>query len=420
MHEQANRVNQSQPAAGESGKQALSFPAPVLVSGAIMLSGQPENRLTPSAMPGAQRVVQRAVSLDNPDVFTPYVKMAGKIGANLLLCPVYAEIATKAVIDFAGTFFQQLKVTPPKIAIDPEIVAGDGALDWSTWELIVGASTPTESVNSENSALIMGAVFHELRHAEQLVRSVRWAVAKNKSQASITHDLGIPDALFLEVKAGVTADSGNDQQACKWYDSRHKGDAAQKDVVKLGMIAAEAEKMLITSLDPISKHLRALAKDLKTKLNSTAGASKTMKDADDSIKTCTDALNPKKIYKPFEIMEGIVSAYRSLEIEKDAHLLGWKIENSILGNIRPETFVTIKKSALALCLDTALKSLLKLQKASDDALFDEMNTPRNTLLTYVDTLDQVGFDFNTEWDIGSIKSFIKTYKETILAGNRSI
>lgn len=351
-----------------------------------------------------------------------YAGIMGKIAhSGLMLVSEFAPAAEKLVAGFAEKFFTEIKAPVPKVTISEDETAGQGEFDSVTWTLSVGASTPTESINKDSAAFIFGAIYHELYHAEQAIRSVLWALAKGTPEVTIERDLGIKYETILRIKEGGTPEAAADHKAGSWYASRRDGDEAMKDLNKLGLILEESKQMLIKMLPPLASALRAFSADLSPKVRGSKNTLNTVIDSESNeIERVKNLCDPTGYTAPFLAVEKIVSAYRSLSHEKDAHLLGWEIEDTIRGSERVGSYVKVGNTQLITTIQTAYKWLTKLYDASLFASVGEMSLKENQILVLLDKIDEAGFDLMVEWDVRGILDFVSTIQKGVLGNNKTI
>jgi hypothetical protein len=365
-------------------------------------------------------VVQYKPSLDG-DLKGPYLEkttMLANSGSKSV--SDFVIIAQKLVSEFATDFFQKISAPLPKITILESQTAGEGEFDYAEWSLAIGASTSNQTVDKNTAALIFGAIYHELRHAEQAVRAVLWAVSKDKPDITIERELGIQNTILRQIKIGLTKENETDKEAETWYGSRRDGDDVMKDLAKNSLLLEEGKSILTDKLPILSNKLSGTSQILKESVTNSIDLEKTMDSYYDDIVEIRKFSASNQYLAPFIKIENNVSAYRNLSHEKDAHLLGWKIEDSIRGAARVDSYVEISKSNLNTTLSKADKALEVLESASLEASVGEMKETKEQLLIQITKTEEAVNELNTNWNIQGITNLIKTIKHGVCGENRKI
>jgi hypothetical protein len=279
-------------------------------------------RRRPSPEPTPEVVVRRAPDLGDPEMVKGYA-----LPLKDLLPAIPAGERLAALGKAVNTALQAAGV--PAVELEDTRFKGFGELQPRTWSIGI----PDELLASSDArrlAEVVGTVYHEARHAEQYFLAAQWH-AKNGDEGKLLElDLRPDVRMAAQEAAPAFNPSSSLQKDIVGWDESIRGARKVFDPLE------EAEKALSFQADTFMKAVQVL-------VAAAAGVPGALQSKDLSaldLAPIEDALKGyDKEKRRLELWQGDVEdgmkRYRGLAHEKDAHRLGWRVEDTFLTGTVP-------------------------------------------------------------------------------------
>ena len=267
------------------------------------------------------------VSLSENSLIEQYLKAAASFPFQ-----DFSSLQT-AIRSQISTLCKTLSIPEVEVKFKPEEEMGEGEFEWQSWTMEAGVKNPT--ADQPNFTTFVGMLYHETRHAEQAYRAAQagllsWQTIKSEmtpqSPATIqmvTKELQVPETVVVDAAKGLNLLKDNDKEGFEWYEARKSkaNDQLQNDVNKAGIPIAEAERVVKQKAQAMHQLVTAIGATTFTGNDVVVAESleKALEKAKKiELKAVDDLFKEAKLY---------YYNYRNISYERDAHLLGWQVED---------------------------------------------------------------------------------------------